>query len=397
MYTQGCSRCWLLSSSALQLLLFVCTMSDHGLVRGAAPCTVCRDGVSTVNWPDKQLVLPPSVTALVPIPLDTCGTLDIITTGLVQEGTELCDAARLYGPVCGCPIPADACRLCPPTLAVEPSTDQLQSLPNPGLSLGQNMTAMVNADLQLALPADLDMTCELYDAVLTNYTRNDSFCVSSESAQERCGCGAEPPLDGGDNTEQNEQEEQVPDNNDSGPPDNQCTLCPYGEPVAFPDRDIDVKGLPLPKCGAFDLLIRTTVESNSTDECDYYRNLSKYCGCQMRPNACSMCRDKPLIETGTSYQWTEGGLVQANKVSTTSEVFEGEVLQITCTVLDSAMANLYDDGQEVCEQFQLRGETCGCEDLTFTTIKWSARASAFFSFVVSSEVPVREEAFVLSV
>ena len=137
MYTHGRNRCWLLSSSALRLLLFVCTMSDHGLVHGAGPCTVCRDGVSTVNWPDKQLVLPPSVTALVPIPLDTCGTLDIITTSLVQEGTELCDAARLYGPVCGCPIPADACRLCPPALAVEPLTEQLQSLPNPGLSLGQ--------------------------------------------------------------------------------------------------------------------------------------------------------------------------------------------------------------------------------------------------------------------
>ena len=458
---------------ALQLLVAISTMSEHALVHAtsaaaALPCTVCQDGVSKVNWPDKQLILPPSVTTLVPIPMDTCGKLDAIATAFLQEGTELCDAARLYGPVCGCPVPTGVCRLCTSTATGEAPVQERQSMPNPGRSLGLDVTAMLNNELDLGLPADLDMTCELYDAVLTNYTEHDSICGSSDAVRELCGCGPEQPTEEegptreesngqedlclvcevmtpnkevkswtglaspteprtcqqvaqevstvlsaetsicqsaqemiridcgcnetianntesqqeGDDLEKQEQEEVI-SNDDPGFVDNQCTLCPFGEPVPFPDREIEIKGLVLPKCGALDLVARTTVANNTAEDCGFYRLAAKYCGCQMGATACDICSGKPLTDPGVEYLWVHGGLGFTASTWIGADNDRTEVNKMSCSMLDSVLAYERTEGESVCLQFQLRGETCGCPNHTFPIIVWLSRISGLLSFLVS--------------
>lgn len=149
------------------------------LVR-SAPCpSGCPDG-SSLPLADKIVHIPP-------FPPLTCAQLEAFGPSLgVEEGSEQCDQSLRMTSLCGCQRPSDSCDLCPNGF---PAPNTATELPEFGKFIRDSL-----------------YTCELIEAYLHSFPKEDEFCLASQrAAAATCGCpetedfdSADPSTDPGD-------------------------------------------------------------------------------------------------------------------------------------------------------------------------------------------------------
>lgn len=141
-------------SPSRTLLCLILTIGH--LCVSAAPCTVCRDG-SAVTLPEKKV----QISAL--YPEMQCSSLDSLIPNLFpDESSEECGLIHQFSTLCGCPIPENACTLCPDGLAVGA----------PDAVLNENYAALIP-------DPDLPPTCDLVQSYLHSVSKQDDLCVFS--------------------------------------------------------------------------------------------------------------------------------------------------------------------------------------------------------------------------
>ena len=143
-----------------------------------AACSVCLDG-SFVQFPDKEFEVEG-------IPVPNCGALDA-AAGILEEGSDDCKGAQAMGTFCGCPIPENACTLCPSGARV------------PEDSLNNQLVNYTASDyIPSDTAPDTDMSCESMEALLHTYDKSDAQCaVIQEGTADMCDCPTENTGGGG--------------------------------------------------------------------------------------------------------------------------------------------------------------------------------------------------------
>lgn len=126
------------------------------------PCTLCKDGSST-PVPDKIAVIPN-------LPPASCKQLELaVPFAIPNESSEQCHLAHQLSSLCGCPVPEDACHLCPDGSRV---TNQELELP-----------------MFTPIFENAPFTCILMEAYLQSFSNSSDFCPHVQrSAAELCGC-----------------------------------------------------------------------------------------------------------------------------------------------------------------------------------------------------------------
>lgn len=262
-----------------------------------------------------------------------------------QRGSVLCNDIQRGSTRCGCPVPEHACQLCPN-----------------GRVKANNW---VDSDF-----FDMRLPCGSLDSWLHRHHEDSVECSSAlkeENYKETCGC--------------QEKEQFVP-----------CTLCPNGEPVAYPDKQIvGIEGLGFdflePTCGTFDLAVTVTDETDSS--CSSARLLAKICGCTVPTTSCSICEagvsslSNPLDE----YQWAFGSITDSFSLFFT-ETIDLNDREFRCELADSFISAVYDQSDDFCYYNQLiRGTACGCNGGSNNTkviaLVWAQRCSGILSLLGS--------------
>jgi hypothetical protein len=206
------------------------------------PCTVCKGDLKfDESFTNKTISLPlkPQTITL------TCAMLDVSLPFLVTNDTsETCSLIQSLGPVCGCPTPSDACTLC--------SDGSSSQSPNSTLPFFEEKFGFIP-------------TCELLEAYLqSEYKNESSMCtVSQLLLSNYCGCDGTTIETG-------------------------CSFCPDGQSIGFPDKHLNITGIPLDTCQQLESALSLVVESNS-QTCSDFQHFSSYCGCSVIENACEMC------------------------------------------------------------------------------------------------------------
>lgn len=176
-----------------------------------------------------------------------------------------------------------------------------------------------------------EFTCSQVDLLLpTMYPDNShSDCQTLQSLGSLCGCRT---------------------------PENACTLCEGGVPMAYPNRPLEFfsdmfGGVVIPDCNLVDAFLRMShAEGDAT--CSVARSfLAEYCECigsitsansvsEFSP--CSICED--------------GSNITLPDVELNIEGFPFS----TCGQLDEAVSTLFTDGSGQCSTFQSISSLCGC-------------------------------------
>ncbi len=242
----------------------------------------------------------------------TCGTLNSTIGLFFTDGDLKCKQLQGLSSICGCATPDNACNLCP--------NDQTLGSP----------------DRELAFFADqfgFTPTCEILDAYLKgNVNASSGRCSSSQSfLGEYCGCGSALL------------------NTSVAPttPTSMCTLCPSGESVPLPEKDLNIPSLPIKTCKNLALAVNTLYEATSKT-CSAFQSISALCGCSLPlqdTNPCSLCSDgsKSPTPNGT--------------VPPLSSLFLG--LTPTCEVVEAYGQSISNEAAS-CSGLQLFGSYCSC-------------------------------------
>lgn len=266
-----------------------------------------------------------------------CKDAEMLTKG-EKSGSDLCNDIQRGSTACGCPVPDNACQLCPGGKAPLLSTERVDSIFGPGL------------------------LCFSLHHQVHQYRGNSTECQTLvDSYAETCGCVKEVEI--------------VP-----------CTLCPNGEPVKFPQKTIvGAEGMGFDHiehtCGAFEQLAVLVDEKDRT--CFSVRTLAKSCGCAVHENACSICQDGTTFSNPTGeYEWLFGTM------SFPDMDFKGR--KFRCEFADSFMSVVLDADDSACYWNQLmRGTSCGCSGSINTEVKslvWTQRCSGLLSLIGSMAI-----------
>ena len=339
-------------------------------------CAVCGEmGPSTYPWPDKAI-------RVSGVPLDTCGQVES-SAALLTEGSAFCDVIQAVGPLCGCPVSPTSCSLCWDGSEVTNPQLELPSYPAEDF-------------LPTSLPG-VSLSCEVLDAIFKTRDQQDQQCRRAQAdAGELCGCPAFPndtaASEKSNNTLATNTSEPVTDNIFVGDDDDdgeslQCSLCPNGEPPAYPDKPLNVVGSTSYTCSDWDRFASLAMNAN---DCSLFSSYAKYCGCQV-DTFCTMC---PLGELAPkpdrSINWYDTAFM-----STTENRFHSAVHDyLTCDIMESLVAQpaslsavMNVDEDLICLSVQLKSAVCGCRpDWRPILLTWSYRLSGILSFIVS--VPI---------
>lgn len=260
-----------------------------------------------------------------------------------ESESELCNDIQSGSTACGCPVPENACELCPE-----------------GMTLNLQSASSEQVDTIFGTRQD----CGTFASELHRYDRNSTECQSLEKGHwETCGCEKDA--------------EFVP-----------CALCPGREAVAYPDKELTgLKGKGFdyiePTCGTIDRAVVLLDEKDIL--CRSAQTNAKLCGCTSIPEtSCSLCElgDTPANPYG-QYQWVFGSLSET--LQTDIEVSEGTY---SCEAGDSFLSAIYDRDDEFCYFNQLvRGSACGCSHgglhKKVVALEWTQRCSGILSLIGS--------------
>ena len=376
----------------LLLLLLLAIISHDHIVTG---CTVCRDG-SAITDPDRELSIPQGSS---PIPITDCSTLDLVSNFIPADSTD-CLGIQLYGPLCGCPLPDNACVLCGSTRNNDNDIpDTSESVHDQddwkGVTLDRDTILAVAPTFVDMVPDDpsVPIQCELYSAFLAAQDHHDPKCAESNVVRTLCGCpqssvSTELP----EPTSLAPTPTKAPGFEDDGL-DKSCQLCPEGQELRFqistnnsnstgaiPGNETLLSS-PITSASdngqAFQAIANTF--GNETVVCDNLQThpmvlnrLNSNLECRSAKDlvgACGAC--VPISDNGNnnSTSSTDG---DDNKDNICQMCPDGEpapfrdvTIDVTfdvpdCGVLDDFARSTYTEGSPLCNSVQSFAKLCGC-------------------------------------
>jgi hypothetical protein len=258
-----------------------------------------------------------------------------------DKGSDVCRAIQGTGLLCGCPVPKNSCDLCR------------------GGDVGEGDRQIVLADGRVGTCSGLEATLRLVNAT-------SEECLLSDQYAAECGC-----------TRASVAQQFQP-----------CTLCPLGERVPNPERNISgLEGVGFDflehNCGVFEEFA-LNVDLNSAI-CKTTHSLGKVCGCAVRENSCSICGSgnemtKPQAES----VWSINLQFFPNDFTATFEANR----PFTCEIVDTTLSYWSPADSDRCYWNQLtKGHACGCNGASSRPIKtllWTQRCSGIISLIVST-------------
>jgi hypothetical protein len=267
------------------------------------------------------------------------------------EGSETCTTVQGAGTLCGCPVPPGACRLCP----------------NGGV-VGEHHTHPV------VLPNGETTSCDILESRMHLVNDTSPQCLLMEPYAKECGC-----------THNASHANPVVTAVQSA----SCTLCPLGEKVPYPDRNLSgLDGLGFDflqhQCGILEAFVSKT-DLNSKF-CRTVQVIGKMCGCSVQEQACNICGEGTMTNPLAELTWAVGNAgtkVPDFLVSLTPNQL------LTCEVADSSLSLWYDESNTFCYWARLnKGNACGCEgtstSVLIQTMIWTQFCSGFLSLIVSA-------------
>ena len=310
-------------------------------------CSVCE-----VWFPDNALRSSST------IPAQTCGDAVAAAKSGILNSTQCNYLQNLLssheGSCGGCrqePVDEDSCSVCPDGFRLRNQTLLLESVV-------ANLTFLLQVADQMFRP-DVDgaATCGSMESALEQVPADSNVCMEAQSLDAVCGGCVEVPK------------------SDRGHKEARCTLCPFGEPVPFPNHTIDVDlPVPIADCGTLDLA--ASVFTADSSDCNELQALAKVCGCSVPASSCSVCPSSPMTRPKSKFAWLRQGNIFASEQSSRTDSY------FSCEVLDSALA-MSDVSSEECFIIQLRGEACGCSHPLAIAGVLLKRVFATLSFLVS--------------
>lgn len=323
----------------LQLYCGCSSGTEEGDHPASDVCTLCPGGEIVPDFSDyafAMLELDSDVASNEYPSRILCRDAERLVKG-VTAGSELCEAIQRGSTGCGCPVPDNACQLCPGGGDVRLKTERVDSFFGPRLSCSSLLHQL-----------------HRYDALSTEcLTLDDSYAAT-------CGCDKE--------------EDIVP-----------CAVCSGGEPVAYPDKYISgVEGMGFDNiehtCGTFEKLALLIDEKDPT--CKSVQTLAKVCGCAVPENSCSICQDGASFDNPLGeYVWTYGTIF----LSSAPEGVDFNNRKFSCKIADSFLSAIRDSDAPDCYWNQLmRGTSCGCSGSINWKAKglmWTQRCSGILSLI----------------
>jgi hypothetical protein len=138
--------------------------------------TSCREGIQEITsiCPYREAITLPehqiNISSLGLV--SNCLSLSSLVPQLFTLNSSECELVHSISIPCGCPLQSDTCHLCSDRSKAIYGSRELQFLSN-----------MFNGIVP---------TCELVEAMLTSYSLENGFCLSTQLLlQEYCGCGME--------------------------------------------------------------------------------------------------------------------------------------------------------------------------------------------------------------
>jgi hypothetical protein len=304
-------------------LLFFGTLMPSAVMLAAAQeanqddndgCRVCLNGLD-VPLPAKSISVPGLAF------IEDCGQLDQSLPLLFPNSSSSeCQTIQRLGSICGCPVAVEnSCSLCLSGKFARYREREIAPL----------------ADLFLGLTPN----CEILEAYLRSVETEDSLCLIGQNfIAEYCGCDDEDEVDGTGGPEYTTTNITTTTQG--------CNLCPSGDPIALPDKNISIDGFPFQTCGQLDSAVQLLL-TNTSDKCGPMQGLlGSYCGCPVvLENACQICPD--------------GGIMAypEKPVAFLKDQFGG--LTPNCEIL-AAFTTTLEVGSEACNLIQLGSGLCGC-------------------------------------
>lgn len=131
------------------------------------PCEICGPGADKSAYtPSKQISIPGFEF------VDTCFTLDFLTTSILEAGTDECTQLQSISPLCGCQVQKNPCSLC-----------HDGNMDNVDLARQMSFVSL----------AGVTPTCEIYDAYIKTLDAEDPACSEAQAISSICGCS--PPIE----------------------------------------------------------------------------------------------------------------------------------------------------------------------------------------------------------
>ena len=169
-----------------------------------------------------------------------------------------------------------------------------------------------------------------------------------------------------------------------------CSICPDGGVMAFPEKTVLLERDF--KCKDWERWAKA-VSARSSD-CRMSDNLALYCGCPLQEVECHLCPNgEPVPNPNREVNWLDGGGFVSTRKSVLQEILS-LTRRLTCELMDSIVATdeLYGfsarqslDSDLVCTTIQLKSWICGCSpDWRQILLTWSYRLSGMLSVVVST-------------
>ena len=318
----------------------ICSCSTDGevVVADDMTCNLCVGGEMIVHMPESSFIHEGTLISC----LDAAQLANN-----TEKGSDVCNAMQDAGTICGCPVSTNACELC-----------------GRGGVLGEVYKEIV-------LESGEVTTCILLEAKLHLVERSSQECsIITDTYASECGCMAELEFQ-------------------------PCTLCPLGEPVPYPERNVSgIEGLGFDyiehNCGNLDKYI--SLYGRKSVGCQSAQAIGKLCGCSVKENACSVCGDaiimqKPLAEAKWATKKIDN--VLSPELAATIDADR----PFTCELVDSALSLFLDADSDTCFQVHLtRVVFCGCDGSSSVKIKsviWVPRCVGAVSLLVRCEkVPI---------
>lgn len=309
------------------------TPSDEEImvVENTATCNICVGGELLWDVSESSFIYQER--------LITCRDAVQLASSTVK-GSDVCKLIQDAGTICGCPIPDDACELCR------------------GGFLGEASKEIVLVDGEV-------IACNVLEARLHLVDESSQECSSTDVYAAECGCTA-------------------------GVEFQPCTLCPLGESVPYPERNVSgIDGLGFDyvehNCAAMEYAI--TFSDVTSVTCKTAQVIGKLCGCAVKQNACSICgagntMTKPLALSS----WALGNSV--NFLPDLAATIDADQ-PFTCELVDSTLSYWYEMDHNICFYIHLtKGSSCGCEGSSKRQVKaviWTQRCIGCISLIVSCD------------
>ena len=410
--------------SAYYLALAVCISSVLPIVASsqnsatpATPCTLCSNGAS-ISKPNANITVPGYGVLQCQIVATNVGLL------LPDQTAPECQLLReVGGPICGCPVPSNACQLCPN--GADPPSSRLSaplsfldgllgnitglsvncevvhaylistiSASNNTCSLVQNMLQdyCCQADFQQpSLPCEFcsqwkpgelgsnqsvsvggftTKCSDLQQYAPTLWSAGSQVCTFAQIlATTDCQCPV-PPASGGGTTGSGGGTTTA----------SSCSLCKDGSHVTMPDRLVpflkDKFGGIEPTCAQVEAGTRTL----TGDACHEAQLIGSFCGCPALSNFCTFC---PV-----------GNVTRPNHYSTFTRIRFG--LNVTCEELQAILLQ-YDAYSMECFLAHETNWECGCNNGFYgylgtenvrqqTILAWLPRCTGIISIMGSLSI-----------